>query len=66
MSNKQIAGAIRPHNPHPMQLNRSLLREPVHNQKLIQRIFQRPHLAGNSRERLLVHLERCLTKASVY
>jgi hypothetical protein len=40
MPNKQITRAIRTHNPAPVQLNRSLVREMMRDQNFIQRILE--------------------------
>src|ERR1700731_4841700 len=40
VADKQVAGAVGAYDADSVQLNRFLLREPVHNQQLIQRILQ--------------------------
>jgi hypothetical protein len=39
MPNKQIPRPIRPHDPAPMQLNRFLLREAVHDEEFVKGIL---------------------------
>jgi len=58
MPHKQIPAPIRPDDPATMQLNRFLLRKPVHNQQLIQRILQGSHRKISRRKALFTHLQR--------
>src|SRR5438128_2510104 len=48
-----------------MQLNRLLLREPVHDQQLIERIAQRLNRQRKSSQTLFVHLKRSLPKTGI-
>jgi hypothetical protein len=64
MPHKQIPHSIPPNNPAPMQLNRLLLRKPMHDQQLVQGIIQGSH-GRESRKYTLANLQRCSAKASV-
>src|SRR5437660_12666406 len=66
MPDEQVTGSIRAHDSATVQLNRLLLREPMHDQELIQRILQRLRYIGKSSKRLLAHVKRCLAEALIH
>jgi hypothetical protein len=58
MPDKQVARPIRPHDATTMQLNRPLLREPVHDQQFVKWIFQGLNWPWKTSEALFIHLYR--------
>ncbi len=66
MADEQVAPAVGPHDANSVQLDRLLLREPVHDQQLIQRIFQGGRHTHHAHKGVFVHLQSCLGKSSVY
>jgi hypothetical protein len=66
MSYKQIPRPIRPHDPAPMQLNRFLLREAVHDEEFVEGIAKWRHPPLKIRETLFIHLEGSVAKCMIY
>src|SRR2546428_14024173 len=66
MPDEQVTGSIRAHDSATVQLNPLLLREPMHDQELIQRILQRLRYIGKSSKRLLAHVKPCLAEAPTH
>src|ERR1017187_722792 len=48
-----------------MQLNRLLLRKPVHDQEFVEGITQRLHFGGKVHKALFVHLQSCIAKLGI-
>src|SRR5215469_5892029 len=65
MSDKKIPTPVPAHDPAAMQFNRFLLREAMHDQEFVQRIFERRSCTWKAREGLLIHLKECALETAV-